>query len=98
MDAPLFSPLPLRARAPARGPRRRVIDSAVGRRLESWFKSALRVPADQSIEVLEWVSMDSRAIPHRVCILVGTGRAPRRFVIDKASERIALADVLAALA
>ena len=42
--------------------------------------------------------MDSRAVPHSVCVLVGTGRYRRRFVIEKASERITLADVRAALA
>ena len=84
-------------RPPALGPRRRAIDRAVGRTLDSWFRSALRVPAEQSIELLEWVSMDSRAVPHSVWVLVGTGRARHRFVIDKASERIALADVHPAL-
>lgn len=51
------------------------------------------MPAETRVEVFEWVSMDSRAVPHSVCVLVGTGRARRRFVIEKASERIALADV-----
>jgi hypothetical protein len=96
MDAPILFPLPQHGRAPACRPRRRVIDSAVARRLDSWFRTTLCTPADQSVELVEWVSMDWRAVPHRVCVLVGTDPDRRRFVIDKASERIALADVHAA--
>jgi hypothetical protein len=97
MDAPIFLPLSQLARPPALGPRRRAIDPAVGRTLDSWIRSALHVPAEQSIDLFEWVSMDSRAVPHSVWGLVGTGRARRRFVIEKASERITEADVHAAL-
>ena len=97
MDAPIFFPLSQLARPPALDPRHRSIDPAIARALDSWFRNALRLPADTSVELSEWVSVDSRAVPHRVCVLVGTGRASRRFVIEKASERIVLADVHAAL-
>ena len=96
MDAPIFFQLLQLGRPPALGPRRRAIDPTVARTLDSWFRNALHEPAEQSIELLEWVSMDSRAVPHSVCVLVGTGRYRRRFVIEKASERITLADVHAA--
>jgi hypothetical protein len=97
MDAPIFFPLSQLGRPPALGPRRRAVDPAVARTLDSWVRNALHAPDAQSIELREWVSMDSRAVPHSVCVVVGTGRARRRFVIEKASERINEADVHSAL-
>jgi hypothetical protein len=89
----IFFPHSQPARPPALGPRTRAIDPEVARRLDSWIRSALQMPAETRVELSEWVSMDSRAVPH----LVGTGRARRCFAIDKATERIGLADVNAAL-
>jgi hypothetical protein len=43
------------------------------------------MPAETCVDLFEWVSMDSRAVPHSVCVIVGAGRAGRRFVIEKAS-------------
>ena len=96
MDAPVFFPLSQLGRPPALGPRRRAIDADVARTLDSWIRSAMQLPAETSVGLFEWVSMDSRAVPHSVCVLVGTGRYRRRFVIEKASDRITLADVHAA--
>lgn len=45
----------------------------------------------------EWVAMDCRDVSHSVPVLVGTGRARRCFATEKASKRIGLADVNAAL-
>ena len=98
MNALIICPLSQLARPPALGPRRRAIVPAVARTLDAWIRSALDMPAETRVELSEWVSMDSRAVPHSVRVLVGTGRARRRFVIEKASERITLADVRAALA
>lgn len=97
MDAPIFLPLSQLGRPPALGPRRRGIDPVVARTLDSWIRGALHVPAETALDLLEWVSMDSRAVPHSVCVVVGTGRARRRFVFEKASERITEVDVRAAL-
>ena len=96
MNALIIYPLSQLARPPALGPRRRAIVPAVARTLDAWIRSALDMPAETRVELSEWVSMDSRAVPHSVRVLVGTGRARRRFVIEKASERITLADVHAA--
>lgn len=96
MNTPIFYPLLQLARPPALSPRRRVIDPEVARKLDSLIRSILHMPAETRLELSEWISMDSRGVPHSVYVHVGTGRDRRCFVIDKASERIALADVHAA--
>jgi len=97
MNALIVYPRSQLARPPALGPRRRAIVPAVARNLDSWIRSALDMPAETRVELSEWVSMDSRVVPHSVCVVVGIGRARRCFANDKASERIGLADVNAAL-
>ncbi|MBM4183431.1 MAG: hypothetical protein FJ207_04295 [Gemmatimonadetes bacterium] len=97
MSAPTFL-LPAQLRCPvALAPRRRAIDPNVARTLEAWIRSALHVAAEASVRLSEWVSMDSRAVSHRVYVFVGTGTACRCFVLEKASERIFQADVHGAL-
>ena len=86
------------ARPPFLGPRRRCIDPSVLHTLKSWVCDALERTAHGSIEVAEWVSMDSRAVPHIVLIGVGgAGRGRRSVAIRKASERIVEADIRTAL-
>lgn len=53
------------------------------------------MPANTPVELFEWVSMDSRALPHALYIVVSTRSAQMRYIINKASERVAQADVLA---
>jgi hypothetical protein len=92
-----FLPLSTSHRPPTRAPRRGRTPPAVEGAIASWVRRALLVPADATIEIAEWVATDSRATPHTVHVLVGTGRARRCFVLDKASERITEADVRAAV-
>jgi hypothetical protein len=42
--------------------------------------------------------MDSRGVPHTVCIAFGSGRARRHFIIEKTARRIVEADVHQAIA
>jgi hypothetical protein len=58
----------------------------------------LRASTWKLVELSEWVSLDSRSIPHTVSILVEAGGAHRHLVIERASERIVAADVRAATA
>lgn len=81
------------SRPPALPARRRPIDASVERSLRSWIRSALQLPATSPIRLCEWVSMDSRAVPHVLCATVGHGAVLRHFTIEKAAERIAEADV-----
>jgi len=97
MNALIIDTLSQLARPPALGPRRRAIDAAVARTLVAWIRSALDMSAATRVELSELVSMGSRAVPHSVRVLVGPARARRCFAIDRASERIALADVNAAV-
>jgi hypothetical protein len=88
----------LPSRPPSLGPRRRDIDPTVQRRIESWVRGALEAASDLPMAISEWVSMDSRSVPHAVCVLVGEGREGRRLVvIEKACERIVEGDVRSAL-
>jgi len=97
MNAIISYPLSQLALPPALGPRRRATDLAVARMLVARIRRALNMLAETRVWLSEWVSMDSRAVPHSVRVLVGTGRARRCFALDKASERIGFADVNAAL-
>jgi len=65
MDALIIYPLSQLAHPPALGPRRRANDPAAARTLDSWFRSALDMPAETRVELSEWVSIDSRTVPHR---------------------------------
>jgi hypothetical protein len=58
----------------------------------------LRASTGELVELSEWLSLDSRAIPHTVSILVEAGGAHRHVVIERASERILATDVRAAMA
>jgi hypothetical protein len=53
--------------------------------------------ADTIVTVSEWVATDSRAAPHTVCFVVGTGDTRRVLVVEKAAERIVQADLMAAV-
>jgi hypothetical protein len=79
-------------RPPALPSRRRTLDSNVERRLRSWIRSALQLPTATPIQLCEWISMDSRCVPHTLSVVVD-GAVFRHFTIEKASERILEADV-----
>ena len=98
MAPPAFLCLPPSAPTPALGPRRRRIAPKVERALRGWIHDELRASTGKLVDLSEWVSLDSRAIPHAVSILVEAGGAHRHLVIERASERIVAADVRAAMA
>jgi hypothetical protein len=95
---PVFLRLSPSARPPALGPRRRLIEPSVERALRGWVHEALRSTRAPLVGISEWVSLDSRAVPHTVSFIVDTGGARRHLVIEKASERIVRSDVNAVLA
>jgi hypothetical protein len=97
VDVSFFLPLAEPVRPPSLGPRRRGLDPNIERTLRAWVRSFLDLVADAPIELVEWVSLDSRAAPHTVFIIVGTGRKRRTVAIEKASERIVEADIRTSL-
>ena len=98
MAPPAFLCLLPSSRPPALGSRRRLIAPKVERALRGWIHDELRASTGKLVELSEWVSLDSRAIPHTVSILVEAGGAHRHVVIERASERILATDVRAAMA
>jgi len=57
----------------------------------------LKLKPNESIDVSEWVSVDSRSVPHTVVVTVAAGLKTRVLIIEKASERIDEADVCVSL-
>jgi hypothetical protein len=92
-----FLPL-LPSRAPALAPRRRAVEPAVARALCASIRETLHAASNVEVALSEWVSMDSRSVPHAVLVVVGSGSDSLAFQIDKACERILAADVRAAVA
>jgi hypothetical protein len=98
MAVPVFLRLSLGSRPPALGPVQRSIPADVQRTLHAWIRDELSASTARVVELSEWISRDSRAVSHTVCIVVEAHRARRQYVIEKASERIVEDDVREALA
>jgi hypothetical protein len=87
-----FAQFAVPSRPPALGPRRRGLAPDDEARVASWLRGALQVPLHERVELSEWTSMDSRAVPHVLFIAIGARGARRCFAIEKAAERIVEAD------
>lgn len=93
-----MSIIPMRSRPPAREPVRRPIAPAVEANLEALLAQALQRPTAGPVRFTEWKARDSRAKPpHVVHAVVGDGAEQVQFTIGKASERITLDDIVAAI-
>ena len=70
----------------------------MARALCASIRETLHAASNVEVELSEWVSMDSRTVPHAVLVVVGSGPGSLAFQFDKACERILAADVRAAVA
>lgn len=88
-------------RSPALPPRREPLSPSFLARLHTWCdalrRSGALAPTFRVLDGWEWVSCDSRAVPHTVCIVVQRDGARQHLLVDKASARIVESDLRAAL-
>jgi hypothetical protein len=94
------------AQVPCLSPRRRSIDPAVMRAIESWISEFFArtqliatAPLEMTapLEITEWVSMDSRATPHALVISLSLAHKRHCIAIKKASETVMETDLVQAL-
>jgi hypothetical protein len=84
-------------RAPAQVPRRRPIAAQSELALRALVREALSLPLDAQIKLEEWISRDSRGTPHTLHISVEQPGVRECFVIAGACERLAKAELFAAI-
>jgi hypothetical protein len=80
-------------------PRRDPLSPGLLAKLRRWCaaQSGDAATAFRVLDGCEWVSCDSRAVPHTVCLVVQSEGLRRHLVIEKASARIVESDLRAAL-
>jgi hypothetical protein len=87
-------------RPPALPPRRVPLSATFLERIRLWAaalrRSGGRASTFRVLGGWEWVSCDSRVVPHTVCLVVQTERRRQHLFIEKASARIVESDLRAA--
>lgn len=93
VPGPRRRPLSLEARPPCLGPRARELDADAVEVFARWLRAELGLDASTRITVTEWVSLDSREVPHATFVSVTSRSRQLAFSIGKRMEAIEADDL-----